>query len=410
MMRPDHPVRVVMYDPGAFIPYYVDQLCRAMAASGCAPEVIASRPLFAPVATGGHYRVAPLFFTTIEGAALGIVRHRRRLRWLLKGLSYPGGAWRTWRALRAGPPGILHVQWAPVPTIDAMLVRALRRAGWRIVYTVHDPLISASRILMAHGQARLLSSSDAVIVHTQQQAAEIAGRLPGIGSRIRVIRHGAVTHPLPDESERTACRAAIGVDSARPMLLVFGQLKPYKGLETIIDAMPAVISRIPDVVLVIAGEPFIPVRRIEQRINTRGVSANVLFRPGFVADALVPLYLRGADLLVAPYNRAGASGVVVLAQSHGLPVLVSRVGGLPEFVEPGRSGWVVPPRSADALAESICQALGGRQELREAGRQGWLRLVREHQWSDVAARTLSVYDDIRAVPQRDLQLATAEVT
>jgi glycosyltransferase involved in cell wall biosynthesis len=88
----------------------------------------------------------------------------------------------------------------------------------------------------------------------------------------------------------------------------------------------------------------------------------------------------------------GASGVVVMAQAHGLPVVVSRVGGLPEFVEPEECGFVVAPRSSAALADAICRALGDREALRRMGERARCRLARDNDWSDVAKRTLALYE------------------
>jgi glycosyltransferase involved in cell wall biosynthesis len=122
----------------------------------------------------------------------------------------------------------------------------------------------------------------------------------------------------------------------------------------------------------------------------------VSLRPGFVPESDVSRYLHAADLLVAPYVSGGASGVVVIAQGHALPMVVTDVGGLPEFVERGECGFVVPPRSSDALAEAICRGLADRSALAEMGVRGWQRLARDNQWGDVADRTLDLYSAVTA--------------
>jgi glycosyltransferase involved in cell wall biosynthesis len=173
--------------------------------------------------------------------------------------------------------------------------------------------------------------------------------------------------------------------------LYFGLIKPYKGLEYLLAAMPEIIARFPRVLLVIAGEPLMSLAGIERLIAERGLRDHVSLRPGFVPDSATAHYLHAADLLVAPYVRVGTSGVVALAQGHGLPIVATNVGGLPESVEHGRSGFIVLPRDAPALAAGICRALDDLDELATMGTHGWTRLGRENRWSDVAARTLSVY-------------------
>src|SRR5690348_1847784 len=145
MTRASSGRRIVMFDPGAFLPYYVDALCRSLAALGVRVRVVASPPLFEPVDPDGEYEIDRFFFPFLRGAARALVRRRARIRQAVKGLSYPFGLLRTWLALRRGRAGVFHLQWAPVPSLDRLLVWALKRRGWRVVYTEHDPLPSPAR-------------------------------------------------------------------------------------------------------------------------------------------------------------------------------------------------------------------------------------------------------------------------
>jgi len=390
-MTRDQDLRVVLYDPGAFIPYYVDGLSRGLAALGVRPRVISSPPLFAAVDPEGEYDVDWHFFPFLRGAARALVRRRRVIRQGIKVISYPAGIARTLHALRRGPPGIFHLQWAPIPLLDIPLVRALKRRAWRTIYTVHDPLPSPDRPRQRRKHIVLLRLADALLVHSRRQRDEIASADPALASRVHVIAHGATRFPLPTPAERVQCREVLRVDTDRQLLLFFGQIKPHKGLEYLLAAMPQVVARFPRTLLLIAGEPLMSLSRIERLIAEQGLRDHVSLRPGFVPDAETPRYLRAADLLVAPYVRIATSGVVVLAQGHGLPIVATNVGGLPEFIEHERSGLIVPPRDSPALAAAIGRALDNRDALAAMGRRAWERLENENRWCDVAARTLSVY-------------------
>jgi glycosyltransferase involved in cell wall biosynthesis len=384
--------RVVMFDPGSFLPYYVDSLCRSLATLGVKTRVIASPPLFEPVERDGFYDVDQFFFPFLRGALRALVRRRARTRQAIKALSYPFGLFRTWRALRDEPPGVFHLQWAPVPVLDRLLVRALERRGWRIVYTIHDPLPRSSWYAARRHHLELLALTDAVIVHTAQQQQDVTDTVPELTDRVHVIAHGGTRVPVPNADDRARCRERLRVHPQRPLLLAFGLLKPYKGLEYLLAAMPDVVAAFPDVLLLIAGEPLMPLGGLVRQIDTLGLREHVSLRPGFVPTPEVSPYLHAADLLVAPYVSIGASGVVVMAQAHGLPAVVTGVGGLPEFVEPDECGFVVPPRSSAALAEAICRALGDREALAEMGNRARRRLGRDNDWSDVAERTLALYE------------------
>ncbi|MFI5376496.1 MAG: glycosyltransferase family 4 protein [Candidatus Rokuibacteriota bacterium] len=382
---------VVMYDPGNFTPYYLDSLCRSLGELGASPRVISSPPLFEPVDPGGRYEIDRLFFRLMSGPLARLTRGRTRLRQAIKALGYPAGLWRTWRTLRSRPPGVFHLHWALLPWLDGMLLRGLRGRGWRIVYTVHDPLPD-SRRRVAHAQYEwLLSHVDAAIVHTPHLGRQLVGAYPTVGARVHVVPHGGSAVPPPTEADRARARAHLDLEPDRPVLLFFGMIKPYKGLEFLLEAMPGVLAAFPRAVLLIAGEPLMPMRPIRERIERLGLHDSVRLRDSFIPQDEVPLYFAAADALIAPYVDIAASGVVAQAQAFGRAAVVTRVGGLPEFVEPDRCGFVVPPRSPDALAAAIRQALADPHALAEMGRRASRRIGREHDWSDVARQTLAVY-------------------
>ena len=381
---------VVMGDPGNFTPYYIDSLCRSLADLGVPARVISSPPLFEPVDPEGRYAIDRLFSPSLRGPLARLTRHRRRLRQVLKALGYPAGLWRTWRALRKQAPAVFHVHWALVPALDALLLGALRKRGWRVVYTVHDPLPPAGRLAHRHYR-RLLSQVDVAIVHTPHLAGQLVGDYPTVAERVRVVPHGGSALPPSSAAERAHARARLGIEADRPVLLFFGMIKPYKGLEFLLDAMPAIRADCPRALLLAAGEALMPMRPVHEQIARLGLQDSVRLRESFVPQDEAPLYFMAADLLVAPYTDIAASGVVAQAQTYGLPAVVTRVGGLPEFVEPEGCGLVVPPRSPDALSEGIRRLLADPAALAEMGRRARQRIARDHDWSAVARQTLAVY-------------------
>ncbi len=233
---------IVMFDPGCFIPYYVDSLCRALSALGARARVVTSPPLFEPVDAEGRYDIDLFFFRSLRGSARTVVRRRSSIRQAVKGLSYPFGVLRTWRTVRGTAPGVFHLQWAPVPALDLALARAVKRRGWRVIYTVHDPLTASSRFAI-RWQRDLIRLSDAIIVHTRQQSREVARFVPDAAGRVHVIAHGGSGFPVFDREARDRDRERLRIEPDRPVLLFFGQIKHYKGLEYLLAAMPGVLAR-----------------------------------------------------------------------------------------------------------------------------------------------------------------------
>ena len=381
---------VIMGDPGNFTPYYIDSLCRSLADLGVPARVISSPPLFEPVDPDGRYAIDRLFSPSLRGPIARLTRQRRRLRQALKAIGYPAGLWRTWRALRSRPAAVFHAHWALVPALDSLLLARLRKRGWRIVYTVHDPLPSPGRLAHRHYD-RLLSHVDVAIVHTPQLSRQLVADYPSVAPRVQVVPHGGSALPPLTAADRAGARARLGLDEDRPVILFFGMIKPYKGLEFLIEAMPAILAAFPRAILLAAGEALMPMRPVHEQIDRLGLRDSVRLRESFVPQDEAPLYFAAADLLVAPYTDIAASGVVAQAQTYGLPAVVTRVGGLPEFVEPEGCGFVVPPRAPQALAEAIRRAFADPAALAEMGGRARQRIARDHDWGAVARQTLSVY-------------------
>jgi glycosyltransferase involved in cell wall biosynthesis len=139
------------------------------------------------------------------------------------------------------------------------------------------------------------------------------------------------------------------------MILFFGYIRPYKGLATLIEAMP-MIADLP-VHLTVAGEFYEGKKEIEDLIRGLGLSSRVTLIDRYLPNEEIPNYFCAADVVVLPYVSATQSGVVRLAHHYERPVVVTDVGGLAGMVEPGRTGFVAPPGNPKALATAIRQTL-----------------------------------------------------
>jgi len=164
--------------------------------------------------------------------------------------------------------------------------------------------------------------------------------------------------PPPGQSYSPATRAALGLPPGASVALFFGFVRPYKGLVHLIDALPLAVSRVPDLRLVVAGECWGSPAPYLDRAAALGVADRVRFDDGYIPNERVGIYFAAADVVVLPYVEASQSGVVTQAAEALVPSIVTRVGGLPEAVEDGVSGLVVPPGNAGALADALARVLG----------------------------------------------------
>lgn len=157
--------------------------------------------------------------------------------------------------------------------------------------------------------------------------------------------------PLPREE---ACKA-LGLDPACRYFLFFGLIRPYKGLDLLLEAWKApALQAHTNLRLLIAGELYEPFERYAPLLQAPENQGRVVFHEGFVPDEKVPLYFSAADVVVQPYRSATQSGVTQIAYHFLRPMVVTHTGGLPEMVPHGQAGLVCEPSPA-ALSQALVQ-------------------------------------------------------
>jgi glycosyltransferase involved in cell wall biosynthesis len=194
-------------------------------------------------------------------------------------------------------------------------------------------------------------------------------------------------------------------DGGAPTVLFFGRLWAYKGLEYLIRAEPRITAAVPGARIVIAGQG-------EDFARYRGLMVHhdrfVVYNE-YVSDQRREALFRQADLVVLPYVEASQSGVVPLAYASMKPVVATTVGGLPEIVEDGRTGLLIPPRDEGALADAIIRLLQDKPRCRQMGLAGRHKLDAECAPAVIARQTMSVYRRaLRLASPSELRLSTPQ--
>ena len=195
-------------------------------------------------------------------------------------------------------------------------------------------------------------------------------------------------------------KARLGIQGEERTILFFGRITPYKGLEYLVEALPKLLTRSPSYRLIIAGRPDNDSKdycqTIQLQISRAGIGDRVLQRIEFVPDTETELYFKAADVLVLPYRQIYQSGVLFLAYSFGLPVIATNVGGLPNEIIEGETGYVCQPESSEHLAMTIldyfeselyCHLSKRRQHIRDYARE-------RYSWDVVGQYTRTVYEQL----------------
>jgi len=171
-----------------------------------------------------------------------------------------------------------------------------------------------------------------------------------------------VVTPLPTfnafkmkDMGKEAARKLLQIENDVPVLLFFGFVREYKGLKYLLDALPEVIQKIPDVMLWIVGDFGDDKAAYLEQIDKNGITEHTRLVEGYVPDQEVEKYFAASDLVVLPYVSATQSAIVQTAYGFEKPVVVTDVGGLPDVVQNRETGYVVPSQNAHAIAHAIAR-------------------------------------------------------
>jgi D-inositol-3-phosphate glycosyltransferase len=301
---------------------------------------------------------------------------------------------------------IFHILWNnKFEWFDRTLLAACYKlAGKKIVYTVHnvnagkrDGNDSALNRLTLRIQYRL---ADHLFVHTEKMKRELIEDFGIAAPAVTVIPFG-INNSVPDTSlTPEQARERLGIRGSDKVVLFFGSLRPYKGLEYLAAAFSRIAARDKDYRLIVAGEPVKEdaeyLENVWATLAGPAARGQVLRKAMYVPDEDTELYFKAADVSVLPYTLVFQSGVLFLAYSFGLPVIATSVGSFHEDIVEGRTGFTCNPRDSDDLARAMERyfASGLYREL--ANRRADIREYAHarHSWDAVGDITQSVYSTL----------------
>ncbi|MGY1846855.1 glycosyltransferase family 4 protein [Blastococcus sp. SYSU DS1021] len=273
----------------------------------------------------------------------------------------------------------------------AWLARRRRNGRPLLVTLAHSPLpfneqkpngevLRANKLLNASFGLGY-RSVDALIVLGEQSAADLRSGWPEVGE-ISVIPHG---------DEGVFVREAPGPAGATdPVVLFFGTMQAYKGLDLLLEAFERIRAQRPEAKLVIAGAPSGDTDLGELR-RTAARIGGVEVRAAYIPMEDVPALFEQARVVVAPYRYANASGVVELARTFRRAVVGTAVGDLPAVIDHDETGLLVPPGDVEGLAAGLLRLLDDSTAAERMGDAAQERSAKGASWSTVAERTEQVY-------------------
>src|SRR5437867_8712577 len=306
-------------------------------------------------------------------------------------------AWATvtlWRLLRRVRPEVVHTHTAEAGAVGRL---AARLAGIPVViHTPHGHIFYGYYGAVASAMIRLLERllakiTDRIVTLTDRGAQEhvqytIAGpeKFVTIHSGIDLAEFRSV------QVDPAAMRKELGLPPEGPIVGTVGRLVPIKGLEWLLKAAPRVLAEFPQACFVIIGEgPLLGA--LKQLTSKLGIGLRVVF---LGAREDVPECLAALDLFVLPSLNEGMGRALIEAMAVGLPVVATRVGGIPDIVADGTTGLLVPPRDDGALAEAILTLLRDRSRRAVYGEAGRRHVSGRFDVETMVRNIERLYDDV----------------
>lgn len=284
------------------------------------------------------------------------------------------------KILMEQPDLVIFQWWHPYFAPCYWLMEQLLRKKTKILFVCHNVFPHESFPLDHWLAKTVLRGADCYIVQSKQDELDLLTLKPEAVYQRTV--HPTYNAFKIQNLQREEARQMLGIPNGQKILLFFGFIREYKGLRHLIHAMPKVTQELNDAKLLVVGDFAGDKDSYLRLMEENRVADSIEIYDGYIPDQDVEKFFAATDLVVLPYESATQSGIVQIAYGFNKPVVVTEVGGLPEVVEDGKTGYVVAPKDPAALADAICRYFKLRKSdefaeeiQKESYRYSWDRMV-----------------------------------
>jgi glycosyltransferase involved in cell wall biosynthesis len=299
------------------------------------------------------------------------------------------GNWLSWdhfnilkvfKIIREVNPDVIHISGSYVWVIGFFFFLKIRK--YSVVVTLHD-------VKAHYGEHTLINKitnyfylkiADYVFIHGENLKKELLKEGFDKNS-VSVIKHGDYSFFTKYSNEKVEEDGSI---------LFFGRIEDYKGLKYLLKAIPLIKNEIGDINVIVAGRGDL--NKYDELIEG---NSNIEIINNYIEDELVAELFQRASVVAMPYVEGSQSGIIPIAYSFKKPVVVTDVGSIPEVVDDGLTGFIVPPRDVDALAEALLTILKDDDLREKMGVNCYKKMEEELSWDKISKETVEVYEKLR---------------
>jgi len=286
---------------------------------------------------------------------------------------------------------------------EALFLSILKRNGIPLSQICHEfELREAGNNPLSKGINRLYQwvyqSFSILFFHAQSNLNRFTSLFKISESQLYIIPHGNEQLFTPDSSDITSTekmRKKYNFSKDTPVILFFGILAPSKGIPDLLKAFALVNREAPNTRLVIAGKPtkHIELSELFSLASELNISDEIVFDTRYIPIEEVAALMEMASAVVYPYLSSTQSGSLQVAYAFGRPVIATNVGGLPEAIEDGKSGFLVPAEAPEALAQTILKFIKDPSLTKTMGAYAKHLSETRFSWRPIAKQILTIYQD-----------------
>lgn len=289
--------------------------------------------------------------------------------------------------LQDKPNIALTKYWMPflAPSLGTVY-KKLRRRGVKTISILDNVIPHERRIGDIALTKYFLKKNDAFIVMSEKVRNDLLNLK--LDAKYKLVKHPLYEH-FGGPVDAAEARRNLGIDPRRKVILFFGFIRHYKGLDILLEAMKLLPE---DYLLVAAGEVYGDFSRYQKIIDENLLSSKVLLHTRYITDQEVPAFFSAADVCVLPYRSGTQSGITAISYHFDLPVIITDVGGLKEIVEDEKTGLVVKENSPESIAQAI------RKYFEKGMKEKFIPSIQEykrtHSWERLAEDILELANSL----------------
>jgi len=302
---------------------------------------------------------------------------------------------RLYKFIKLNNPDIVHYQFFR-RNGEVLLYRLLKLKKINLVQTAHNVLPHENSKIDHLIKSIVYKNAKSIIVHSNFIKNKLLQAFPIDNDKVQIVPHGNFDIYLPEvEFDIVELRKTLEIKREDNVILFFGFIREYKGLDILLDAFELSASKDPGLKLLIAGSVQ---KKLEQfyldKIDQSEFKDRIIFHSGYIPKEKVAIYFSSADVVILPYKEIDHSGIIHLAYSFGKPVIATNVGDFSEVIQNNKSGLLLNGKNAKELAEKIIKAFDNKQNLVQMGKNARRLSETKYSWNFVAKETLKVYNEI----------------